>query len=1634
MVETAFNGLASLVVAYALVHFTFRFVFRIHEETQRRAEELSALQETMLDITGQLDMSQLLAAIIERARKLVGATGGLIHLYDAERGELRCCVSHNLEKDYTGLTLAVGEGVAGKVVQSGEPLVVTDHRTWEGKSAQVADSAARAVVAVPLKWRDEIIGVLDIMNTSSEKSFDERDVHLLTLFANQAAIAIQNARLYEEIHRRAERLAVVNHIARAVIATLHLDDLLETVYQEITRVFEADAFFLALYDQEAKELDFRLQVDEGVREAPERRPLSPGLTSQVVTTKKPLLIRDFEKEKDKLPPAKLWGTMKIPPSWLGVPMRIGDRVVGVISVQAYRPHAYGEEEQQLLSTIADQVAVAIENARLYEAQRRRTEQLAALNTISLTMGQSLETDKAMGAALEATLEVIGFEVGAIALWDEQERRLRPVATRCADSGPEDVFFDTLRAGGLRELALNTGQPVFIDDTAHDPRVNPAIARKGLTLSAIVPLTCKGRVLGILAVATRSPRQWTEDEKSLLTTIGHQIGVALENAQLLASLTQEKERLGLLYRLGRHLSESLDIHDVAQRALDEMCAVVGALRGVALVREPGSDRLRLVAISGYDAESVQALDRRLCLRLGDGLAGWVALQRQPALVDDVTKDEHWMQVSGLDDWVRSALSVPLLSGDELVGVFSLYSNQEAFFHDEHRQLAEATAATVAVAIENARLFETEQRRRQEAEMLRQAALALTTSLDWNQVVESLLARLQRVVPYDSASVQLLKDGQLEIVGGRGFPNLPELLGISFAVDGDNPNREVVRNRAPFIVDDAPAVYDDFRREPHAQARIRSWLGVPMLVGDRFIGMIALDKREPGFYTPQHARLAQAFASQAAIAIENARLFRREREQRELAEALAEAGAALIRTLDFDQVLDRILEQVGRVIPNDAANIMLIQGDRVRIARWRGYDRFGAEEFVSTVNWPISEVPNLQRMKESGEPMVIPDTATYPGWVHVPVQEWLRSYAAAPIIVRGEVIGFLNVDSATPGFFSQAHLGPLQAFAAQAAIAIENARLYEETQRRLQEMSLLNEINVILTSTLDLENMLTSLMQRIYQALGVEAASLFLVDEKRQALTFHIALGKRGAEVGRLYLPLGVGIAGWVVQQGEPLLVQDVKHDPRHYPEIDRLVGFVTKSVLCVPLKIKDQVLGCIEAINKVQGEFSQDDLRLLSAVAASAATAIENAQLYEKVRGYAASLEQKVAARTEEIRREKERTEAILRSVADAVIVTDLEGEIVEANPVAERWLLFRKGGRTLPNIPLHRFVRRLAGGEVPEEAPIIEFPAFVQPDLPACWEVQDCGKTACPAYGREERCCWLILGTLCGHGREAISLEEKCGICERCSLYQRLKKVSFQARVSHLKENGRTVGSVIVLHDVTRLQELDRLKSEFVSNVSHELRTPLTNIKLYLPLLRSRGAEMERRERYLRTLERETARLEKLIEDLLDLSRLEMGAAQPHKELLDVAEVVQQVLLVHQPLAESRGIQLSSELPPDLPPLPADRNQMIQLLTNLLGNALNYTSPGGEVTVRAASARREGRDWLTLAVQDTGPGIPPEEQERIFDRFYRGKEARHKAPGTGLGLPIVKEILALHGGFIELESEVGVGSTFTAWLPLEGVE
>jgi PAS domain S-box-containing protein len=247
------------------------------------------------------------------------------------------------------------------------------------------------------------------------------------------------------------------------------------------------------------------------------------------------------------------------------------------------------------------------------------------------------------------------------------------------------------------------------------------------------------------------------------------------------------------------------------------------------------------------------------------------------------------------------------------------------------------------------------------------------------------------------------------------------------------------------------------------------------------------------------------------------------------------------------------------------------------------------------------------------------------------------------------------------------------------------------------------------------------------------------------------------------------------------------------------------------------------------------------------------------------------------------------------------------------------------------------------------------------------------------------------------------------------------------KSEGAVVGVVMVFRDVSHEREVDRMKSDFTSSVSHELRTPLTSIKAYTAtILRDPNMPQETRSQFLAIVDEESDRLATLIEDLLEVSRIESGTIQMKQETVDVGKVIEKVLLTLTPLAHKKNIQLRKNVGDKLPTLQGDEGKIESIITNLINNAVKFTPEHGCVTVCADVANGE----MVLRVSDTGMGIPRESLSKIFDRFYRVYRPGKEIQGTGLGLSIVNKIVTMHNGRIEVESEVGQGTTFTIFLPL----
>ena len=1066
-----------------------------------------------------------------------------------------------------------------------------------------------------------------------------------------------------------------------------------------------------------------------------------------------------------------------------------------------------------------------------------------------------------------------------------------------------------------------------------------------------PLLYQDEMIGLLISARPAAEPaFTEQDVVFISVVASQTVAAIENSRLLASLSQEKAQLELLYRLGQHLSSSLDIHTVCQLALDEICAVFEGSYGLLFIVDAETGVVQLMAQVGFGDELLQLMMERF--QAGKGLTGWVVQNRQMAVVDDVTADARWMSVEE-EIPPSSGVSVPLFSGEDLLGVMTLSKPGRASFTPEYCRLLESAAATIAIAIFNAQLFGKVQQRAREQEYISEVARALDT-LDLQQAFPVLVQDLFRLAECEPVVLALGDEPHHSLtVVESTFTALP----VGSALFLPPAIHAQISGGEPHVTVDLDGEHEVPLFQELRALGARSRIILPLLASGRTMGVLYLGSRQA--LTPAQIPILQQIADMVAIAMENHRLFRAEQHQREVAERLQET-ALVVNTLDLQRVLTLIMDQLESIFPYESGSIQILEQDAMCVIATRN-----APHAPVGLCFSLADHPYNRRLAD-GEVVVIEDVQQgNMGWIPFSEALYLRSNIGVPLWVRDKVIGALTIDNRGVRVYTEEDIRVIQAFAQQAAIAIENARLFEaqRVQRELAEA--LEAAAAVVSSVLDFDRVLDYILDQVARFVPGDTYNIILIEGEVGRM-----IRWRGYEEHQISMPpqgrdkiqiMTYPSLVQMIEDGLPTFVSDTWHDPRW--RISRGQEKL-RAYVAAPICIAGKTEGFINVAGLTPHQFGPQEAQRLKAFADHASMALQNARLFQETLRHTEVLERRVRERTAELEAQNAWLEAVLGSTSDGMIIADSDGQIADANRVARLWLY-----HSLPASDIERLretIRDLARH------------AHTRPDAVLELTGLDLELSASPIFG---------------------------------------------------EAGGMGPAVLIVVHDVSYLKALDRVKSQFVSNVSHELRTPLTSIRLYSSLIQRSASDNA--ERYFEPLEREVDRLSKLVEDILQISRIEAGQLELNRRIVDLNLLTEIAVMSHHILAESRELTVTYRSNNGKTMVSADYDKFMQVVNNLIENAINYTPGGGRIQVATECRVKDGRRWAAVTVQDTGIGVPEHEMQHLFERFFRGDESQEmRVQGSGLGLAIVKEIVELHGGTVTVESQVGVGSTFTVWMPL----
>lgn len=511
------------------------------QQSQRRIEELERLNDISRSVVRVLDVNQVLVRILREATRLLDVETGSVLLIEAGTDELAFHVSVEEGQPISiSQRLKVGQGIAGWVAQHGEPLLVRDVRQDERWYGEVKNSFSTcSALCVPLKINQHILGVLQVLNKKGPLGFTDRDLALLSALAASATVAIENARLFAEA-RQARELRALNEMAAVLSSSLELEAVLETGLAEGLAVMGVEAGMVSLVDPHTGELVVAARQGWRGEAAPPgaRLPAGQGLPGQVTANGKIVIVNHgthpFPAAEENLPDQAVQATAL-------VPMRAGGQVVGVLSLMSYLPHAFTEEEIDVLSAIGGMFGVAVENARLYEEVRSNLMQLAYFTEVGSALTASLDLEQVLQIIMEGVTSLIGVERVSIFLIDNDTQEL---VLEYSVGGHESIRLPAPWPGIVGWIASGNA-PTIANDVRHDPRFHPNIdtATQFDTRSILgAPLKLEDRVIGVIEVLNKLDGPFTPKDQDLLVGFSKWAAIALHNARLYRELDEAKGRL------------------------------------------------------------------------------------------------------------------------------------------------------------------------------------------------------------------------------------------------------------------------------------------------------------------------------------------------------------------------------------------------------------------------------------------------------------------------------------------------------------------------------------------------------------------------------------------------------------------------------------------------------------------------------------------------------------------------------------------------------------------------------------------------------------------------------------------------------------------------------------------------------------------------------------------------------------------------------------------------------------------------------------------------------------------------------------------------------------------------------------
>jgi GAF domain-containing protein len=1618
---------------------------RVTEQLESRDRELAEALEhqtatsEVLNIISRspTDVQPVLDAIVESAAKVCGIDD--VHLRLREENFM-------IPRAHFG-PIPLGRG-AGISVDEPEQRWLCEHGVLHVPDLLAQDefpavgSAGifRTYLGAPLRHQGELIGTLNARRIEV-RPFTPAQIKLLETFADQAVIAIENVRLFQELKESLEQQTATSQILSVIASSpTDIQPVLDVVAENAARLCEATNAQVFRFDGDV----LRLVANHGgvpsSTEAPIRRTSPLG---RIFVDRKTLHVHDLAAELEtEFPDAKASQQRLGHRTILGTPL-LRERIpIGVIGLRRNEVRPFTEKQIKLLETFAAQAVIAIENVRLFKELQERNaalrealeHQTATSEVLRVIASSPTELQPVLDTLIANAVKLSSATKGHVRQYDgkflqvvahfgETPEEIARYRSRPIPAVPE-------RSVGAR--ALIEKRPIHVLDVQAEDYVSDTARQSGERTRLAVPLLREGAAIGTITIWRDFVEPFTERQIELVKTFADQAVIAIENVRLFKELQARNRDLTEALEQQTATSEILGViasspTDI-QPVLDAVAASAVRLCAAedASIRLIVGDLLRLGAHYGTIPMTGAEQDRPINR---DSVMGRAVVDRQLIHIEDllaVSETEfRGARAPGRD--IHTMIATPLLREGVAIGVIGLRRTEILPFTERQISLLRTFADQAVIAIENVRLFKEIQERNAELREALEHQTATSEVLgiisrsptDVQPVLDAIVESAARVCGIDDVLLRL-HEGNASVLRAH-FGPVPNPRGSI----SQNTLFDWIREHGTLHLPDIRAQNDFPAVGLHSGSR--TFLFVPLRQQGNLIGVLVARRIELRPFTPVQIKLLETFADQAVIALENVRLFQELKESLEQQTATSEIlGVIASSPTDIQPVLDTIAKSAAQVCSAHDAAIRLVEHDGLRLAAHHGSIQIEDPLRPIDRNSPVGRAV-FDREVIHIEDLLAVVAKEFPESVSVTERLGIRTVLAAPLMREGQPIGVIVIRRTEIQPFSDKQIALLKTFASQAVIAIENVRLFKEIQERNAELREALEhqtataevLSIISRSPTDVQPVLNAIVESAARVCGVDDVLLRLREGEVTVPRAHFG----AMPVTRPEASVDEPQFRWMREHGA-LHIPDVR-EQNDFPSFGTFSG--SRTYLLVPLRQQGELIGNLAARRIEVRPFTPAQIKLLETFADQAVIAIENVRLLQELQQRTRELVRSVG----ELKALGEVGQAVsstldletvlTRIVSHAVQLSGTDGgAIYEYEEQSEEFLLratdhmeeeLINALRSNPPRLGDGVVGRAALSREPIQIADIADAVAYAPRMRALLARFGFRASLAVPLLREDR----IIGGLVVRRKAAGEFPPE--------VIELLKTFATQSALAI--QNARLFREI---EDKSRqIEAANRHKSEFLANMSHELRTPLNAIIGFSEVLLDPAMPVtdEERLQFLADVLASGKHLLGLINEILDLAKVEAGKMELQIEPALLQDVIEAVANTMRPLAVKKSIDLRAEYDESLDLIPMDGARIKQVLLNLVGNAVKFTPEAGKIWVRAAAENGE----VQIEVKDTGPGIPPEDRDRIFLEFQQvGKDAG-KPQGTGLGLALAKKFVEMHGGKIWVESEVGKGSTFAFSLP-----